>query len=66
MSRKPQNDEPIWIDPDYEPDLESDGNPTIGTATTIQEYSLSYLKSRKKVRRRPIGFLRDDWPDIVD
>jgi hypothetical protein len=51
-----QDDEPESLDEYHVPGF------TVGTVTTIQEYS----KPRKKIRRRPIGFLRDDWPDIVE
>ena len=34
----------------------------IGTISQLVEYA----KPRKKKRRRPIGFLRDDWPDIIE
>ena len=40
-----------------------DGSWTVGSAAPLQEYD---KPRRKRVRKRPIGFLRDDWPDIID
>jgi hypothetical protein len=53
---KIRNDE---VDTDVDPSFDM----PVGSATPLHEYN---KPRREKRRRRPIGFLRDDWPDIVE